>query len=483
MAVPLVQLTAAPSRRGRRRPRRSGAQAGLAQGEGPGRAQLRAAQGPDARARAPHGVRGGALPQHRRMLGAQGRHVHDPGRRLHPELRLLRRRPRHADGRSTRSSRCAWRRRSSGWGWPHVVITSVDRDDLPERRRRGVRRLHHRDQAPAARDLGRGADPRLQGLRAGAPDRDGGPARHPQSQPRDRRAAVPAGPAGRPLRPRARAAGRRARRMAPDALDQDAASSSAWARSGTRCWSACATSARSDVNILTLGQYLRPSDGHLPVARYYTPDEFAELRDLGLAMGFRTSRRARSPARRTTRGSRSAAATAATAAAADGRPPPHRQAAGARPRAASIPPAPTSTAAGSARCCSSAASRRRPARPTPRQDRRLLPPLHRPGGGGASAASPRSGPTTTSSAPTASTARRWRAGITPRAVMAELFGKAAGLLAAARAARCTCSTRARLPRRPRHRRRAHPARRRRRPSRSSTAAATRSCVCYFGEPR
>jgi lipoic acid synthetase len=43
---------------------------------------------------------------------------------------------------------------------------------------------------------------------------------------------------------------------------------------------------RSDVNILTLGQYLRPSDAHLPVARYYTPDEFTELRDLGLAMGF-----------------------------------------------------------------------------------------------------------------------------------------------------------------------------------------------------
>ena len=41
------------------------------------------------------------------------------------------------------------------------------------------------------------------------------------------------------------------------------------------------------MNILTLGQYLRPSDGHLPVARYYTPDEFAELREIGLAMGFR----------------------------------------------------------------------------------------------------------------------------------------------------------------------------------------------------
>ena len=43
---------------------------------------------------------------------------------------------------------------------------------------------------------------------------------------------------------------------------------------------------RSDVNILTLGQYLRPSEGHLPIARYYTPAEFAELRDIGLAMGF-----------------------------------------------------------------------------------------------------------------------------------------------------------------------------------------------------
>jgi lipoic acid synthetase len=43
---------------------------------------------------------------------------------------------------------------------------------------------------------------------------------------------------------------------------------------------------RSDVNILTLGQYLRPSESHLPVARYYTPDEFAELRDTGMAMGF-----------------------------------------------------------------------------------------------------------------------------------------------------------------------------------------------------
>jgi lipoyl synthase len=43
---------------------------------------------------------------------------------------------------------------------------------------------------------------------------------------------------------------------------------------------------RSDVNILTLGQYLRPSASHMPVARYYTPDEFAEFKEIGLRMGF-----------------------------------------------------------------------------------------------------------------------------------------------------------------------------------------------------
>jgi len=43
---------------------------------------------------------------------------------------------------------------------------------------------------------------------------------------------------------------------------------------------------RADVNIVTLGQYLRPTSGHLPVVRYYTPEEFAELRDAGMRMGF-----------------------------------------------------------------------------------------------------------------------------------------------------------------------------------------------------
>ncbi len=40
------------------------------------------------------------------------------------------------------------------------------------------------------------------------------------------------------------------------------------------------------VDILTLGQYLRPSRQHLAVARHVPPEEFAQLRDEALAMGF-----------------------------------------------------------------------------------------------------------------------------------------------------------------------------------------------------
>jgi lipoic acid synthetase len=40
-------------------------------------------------------------------------------------------------------------------------------------------------------------------------------------------------------------------------------------------------------DILTIGQYLRPSRDHLPMARLYTPKEFAELKSAALKMGFR----------------------------------------------------------------------------------------------------------------------------------------------------------------------------------------------------
>ena len=40
------------------------------------------------------------------------------------------------------------------------------------------------------------------------------------------------------------------------------------------------------VDILTIGQYLQPSKQHLPIERYYTPEEFQELKDYGYGLGF-----------------------------------------------------------------------------------------------------------------------------------------------------------------------------------------------------
>ena len=42
-----------------------------------------------------------------------------------------------------------------------------------------------------------------------------------------------------------------------------------------------------DCDILTIGQYLRPSEEHLPLERYYHPTEFAEMKEEALALGFK----------------------------------------------------------------------------------------------------------------------------------------------------------------------------------------------------
>ena len=48
----------------------------------------------------------------------------------------------------------------------------------------------------------------------------------------------------------------------------------------------CSDLRAADVNIVTIGQYLRPSLANLPMVRYYTPEEFAELKRIGLELGF-----------------------------------------------------------------------------------------------------------------------------------------------------------------------------------------------------
>ena len=42
----------------------------------------------------------------------------------------------------------------------------------------------------------------------------------------------------------------------------------------------------ANVDILTIGQYLAPSDTHAPIEKYYTPEQFSDLASIGLDMGF-----------------------------------------------------------------------------------------------------------------------------------------------------------------------------------------------------
>jgi lipoic acid synthetase len=41
------------------------------------------------------------------------------------------------------------------------------------------------------------------------------------------------------------------------------------------------------VDILTLGQYLRPTKRHMPVVEYVPPEKFERLRDIALSLGFK----------------------------------------------------------------------------------------------------------------------------------------------------------------------------------------------------
>jgi lipoyl synthase len=167
----------------------------------------------------------------------------------------------------------------------HVVITSVDRDDLPnggaEAFAACVREIRARLPDTSVELLipdFKGSDTALEIVVDARPDILN---HNLETVERLYRIARPGG-----RYPRALRLLRRAGEMAPDLLT----------KSGIICglgeeWDELLVAMRDlreqGVAILTLGQYLRPSNGHLPVARFYTPDEFAELRRRGIAMGYR----------------------------------------------------------------------------------------------------------------------------------------------------------------------------------------------------
>lgn len=169
-------------------------------------------------------------------------------------------------------------------GLEHVVITSVDRDDLPNGGAEAfagcIREIRKRLPATTVEVLipdFQGSERALQIVMDAEPDILN---HNLETAERLYRLARPGGRYERALQLLANA-----RRMAPDALTK----SGIIVGMGEE-WDeliVCMRDLRrSDVNILTLGQYLRPSDSHLPVVRYYTPAEFDELRDIGLELGF-----------------------------------------------------------------------------------------------------------------------------------------------------------------------------------------------------
>ncbi len=169
-------------------------------------------------------------------------------------------------------------------GLRHVVVTSVDRDDLPNGGAEAFagciteirRRLPDTSVEVLVPDF-KGSEAALRIVMDAEPDILN---HNLETAERLYRLARPGGRYDRALRLLANA-----RRMNPDALTKSGiilGLGEEW----DEVLVAMRDLRRSDVKILTLGQYLRPSDGHMPVARYYTPGEFAELGALGLELGF-----------------------------------------------------------------------------------------------------------------------------------------------------------------------------------------------------
>ena len=169
-------------------------------------------------------------------------------------------------------------------GLRHVVITSVDRDDLPNGGAEAfagcITEIHRRLPGTTVEVLipdFKGSERALRIVMDAKPDILN---HNLETAERLYRLARPGGRYDRALALLANA-----RRMDPEALTKSGVilgMGEQWDEV-VQCMRDLR---RSDVNIITLGQYLRPSDGHLPVVRYYTPDEFAELREIGERMGF-----------------------------------------------------------------------------------------------------------------------------------------------------------------------------------------------------
>jgi len=169
-------------------------------------------------------------------------------------------------------------------GLRYVVLTSVDRDDLPDGGAsifaETIRQIRRRLPACRIEVLIPDFQGREEPLRAVL---DAGPDvlnHNTETVPRLYRKARPGG-----RYPRALELLDRARRYAPH-IPTKSGLMVGLGEEWNEIVSTLADLRGVGCGILTIGQYLSPSSAHLPVARYYHPEEFEMLKSTALSMGF-----------------------------------------------------------------------------------------------------------------------------------------------------------------------------------------------------
>ena len=224
------------------------------------------------------------MPEHRRVLESRHGDVHDSRRRLHARLRLLRGRARPARRRRSGRSRARVAHAIHTLDLNYVVITSVDRDDLTDGGAsifadtiRETRATHPGCRIEVLIPDFQGNEAALRTVLDARPDVLN---HNTETVPRLYRMARSGGRYTRTLELLDRS-----RRYAPDiptktglmvGLGEEHDELVATFRDlrGVGC------------QILTIGQYLRPSSEHAPMTRYYHPDEFRDLKQIALDLGF-----------------------------------------------------------------------------------------------------------------------------------------------------------------------------------------------------
>ena len=170
-------------------------------------------------------------------------------------------------------------------GLQHAVITSVDRDDLPDFGAwvfaETIRQIHERIPGCSVEVLVPDFQGNEDSIRTVL---EAGPEIYNHNTETVPRLYKKARPGGR--YPRVMEIFRYAKRIAPD-IPTKTGMILGMGETIEEVVAVMRDLREVDVDILTLGQYLRPSDAHIALDRYYTPQEFRQLYEIGMEIGFR----------------------------------------------------------------------------------------------------------------------------------------------------------------------------------------------------